>query len=119
MFHVEILRVKQMTDREDRVKKLQHDNLSQYAQMGMAALLPGMVHAVELMQAQIDEFKAQLAAMQNGGMKPTTKHHVSPEGRARIAEAQKRRWAKAKKKTITRAAWKAEKQPAAQKAAVA
>jgi hypothetical protein len=34
--------------------------------MGMAALLPGMIHMLELMQKQVDDFRAQLAALQNG-----------------------------------------------------
>jgi len=40
-----------------------------YAQMGMAAMLPGMVHMLELMQAEVDNMRAQLAAMQNGAIR--------------------------------------------------
>jgi hypothetical protein len=36
-----------------------------YAQMGMAALLPGMQHMLELMQAQLDDFRRQLQGLQN------------------------------------------------------
>ena len=35
-----------------------------YEQMGIAALLPGMVHAVELMENQINQMRARLAALQ-------------------------------------------------------
>jgi hypothetical protein len=35
-----------------------------YAKMGMAAMLPGMVHMLELMQAEVDNFRTQLAALQ-------------------------------------------------------
>ena len=44
-----------------------------YVQMGIAALLPGMVHAVELMQGQINEMKARLAALQDGAAEPARK----------------------------------------------
>jgi hypothetical protein len=36
----------------------------EYAQMGMAAMLPGMVHMLELMQQQVDDFRTRLAALQ-------------------------------------------------------
>jgi|SRR5882672_4974940 len=35
-----------------------------YAQMGMAALLPGMQYMLERMQHQLDEFRSQLAVLQ-------------------------------------------------------
>lgn len=41
-----------------------NDETVSYAQMGMAAMLPGMVRMVELMQAQVDELRAQLGQMQ-------------------------------------------------------
>jgi hypothetical protein len=40
--------------------------MTTYEQMGMAALLPGMQFAIECMQRQLDEMRAQLAQMQNG-----------------------------------------------------
>jgi len=40
---------------------MKHDTeTSTYAQMGMAALLPGMQHMLTLMQAQLDEMRARL-----------------------------------------------------------
>jgi hypothetical protein len=36
-------------------------------------------------------------ALRNGIAKPATKRQISPEGRRRIIEAQRRRWAKQKK----------------------
>jgi hypothetical protein len=36
-------------------------------------------------------------ALRNGIVKPATKRQISPEGRRRIIEAQRRRWAKQKK----------------------
>lgn len=41
-----------------------NDETTNYAQMGMAALLPGMQHMVELMQAQLDSMREQLGVMQ-------------------------------------------------------
>jgi hypothetical protein len=38
-----------------------------YAEMGIAALLPGMQHMLTLMQGQLDEMRATLANLQNGG----------------------------------------------------
>jgi hypothetical protein len=46
-----------------------NDETVSYAQMGMAAMLPGMVRMVELMQAQVDELRAQLGQMQPPGKK--------------------------------------------------
>ena len=37
---------------------------STYAKMGMAAMLPGMVHMLELMQAEVDRFRSLLAEAQ-------------------------------------------------------
>lgn len=42
------------------------DEIKRYAASGMAAYLPGMVYMLELMQRQVDDFRAQLARMQNG-----------------------------------------------------
>jgi hypothetical protein len=41
--------------------------ISSYAQMGVAALLPGMQHMLTLMQVQLDEMRARLGLLQNGG----------------------------------------------------
>jgi hypothetical protein len=38
--------------------------MTDYTQMGMAALLPGMQYMIELMQAQLDEMRIKLAALQ-------------------------------------------------------
>lgn len=42
-----------------------------YTQMGMAALLPGMQYALDQMQKIVDDFREQLATLQNGGGKKT------------------------------------------------
>ncbi len=42
----------------------QPNHTLEYAQMGMAALLPGMVHMLELMQRQVDDFRERLTALQ-------------------------------------------------------
>ena len=39
---------------------------SDYAAMGMAAMIPGMQRAVEILQQQLDALRAALAASQNG-----------------------------------------------------
>jgi hypothetical protein len=36
-------------------------------------------------------------SVRNGHGKPAARRHISPEGRRRIVEAQRRRWAKQKK----------------------
>lgn len=72
-------------------KRTEDTDLNRYAQMGMAAMLPGMQLAVDFIQQKLDEMRAQLAMIQNGG--PLKKSRVSPEGSAAISEAQKRRWA--------------------------
>lgn len=48
------------------MKRIDDTKANMYAQMGMAALLPGFQYALELMQRQLDEFRATLAALQNG-----------------------------------------------------
>lgn len=45
------------------MKTKTNEEITNYAQMGMTALLPGMVHMLDMMQRQIDSFRAQL----NGG----------------------------------------------------
>ena len=108
--------------------------ITEYAAMGMAAMLPGMIHARELLDRRIQEMQAQLAALQSGGgakkqqqrdgtkiraywasMTPEERsaemtrrsmvgrRHISPEGRANIAEAQRKRWAKTKDARVARA----------------
>lgn len=64
--------------------------------MGMAAYLPGMQYALELMTKQLDDFRAQLSRLQNGDQ-PKPKRHISPEGAKAISDAQKKRWAKVKR----------------------
>jgi len=44
--------------------KTDDHELSKYAQMGLAALLPGMQRMIELMQHELDMMRAQLADMQ-------------------------------------------------------
>jgi hypothetical protein len=39
---------------------------TKYEQMGIAALLPGMTYAIEVMQKQVDEMRAQLTGSING-----------------------------------------------------
>lgn len=60
--------------------------------------------------AKIAELQKQLgrpsrrvasAGLENAG--PTRKHHISAEGRQRIREAQKKRWAAAKKQAQSKA----------------
>ncbi len=46
------------------MKATKNPETNRYATMGMAALLPGMVHMLELMQAEIDKFRNQLAQLQ-------------------------------------------------------
>jgi len=70
-----------------------------YAQMGMAALLPGMQHMIELMQAEFDELKQYLAGLQNSEPgkvgKPAGKSGWPDDPAERSAEM-KRRMAVAK-----------------------
>ena len=67
-----------------------------YAQMGIAALLPGMTHMVELMQGELDRMRAMLAGMQNGnGAKRPSRG--TDEYRAYDREAHRR--ARARKKS--------------------
>lgn len=80
-------------------RRHEDEQLNRYASMGMAAMLPGMQYAVELMQRNLDDMRAQLAAMQNGdgdrelaGMFAKPKR-LTPEGAAAISAAQKARWA--------------------------
>ena len=45
-------------------------NHATYEQMGIAALLPGMQHALEIIQGQIDHMRARLAELQGGEAAP-------------------------------------------------
>ena len=65
------------------------------------ALLGFQVQAAEL-EREIDQIKAQLkgrklASATAKGQLPHRTHHISAAGRARIAAAQRRRWAAAKR----------------------
>lgn len=48
----------------------QTSEFSRYTEMGMAALLPGMQHLIDRMQAELDDMRLQLAALQGGTAKP-------------------------------------------------
>jgi hypothetical protein len=69
----------------------------------LRAALFGLEHREREIQSQISEVKAllngRLATSPVLEKKPRKKkkHTISPEGRARIAEAQRRRWATKKK----------------------
>lgn len=66
--------------------KVTKNELSIYEQMGRAALVPGMQHMIELMQAQLDEFRRALGQLQEpvrrGPGRPKV-DHVDPEVRSR------------------------------------
>src|SRR5689334_15436999 len=77
------------------MKTTPKSELTQFATMGMAAMLPGLQYAVELMQKQLDEFRARLAALQNGRArvcKPPTAKRVNGivEYWARMTPAERR-----------------------------
>lgn len=68
----------------------------------LQAALLGYQQQLEVINAKIAELKRRLggrgavpAAV--GARPPQKKHRISPEGRARIAAAQRKRWAAAKK----------------------
>lgn len=44
----------------------QHRDNTTYTQMGMAALLPGMQHLIELMQGELDRMRTTLEQLQSG-----------------------------------------------------
>ena len=58
---------------------------NRYAAMGMAAMLPGLQYALELMQHQLDDFRAELARLQ-GGEAPRAKIG-RPKGSANKAKS--------------------------------
>jgi hypothetical protein len=101
---------------------LKNTETSKYAQMGMAALLPGMQYMIERMQEQLDEMRLHLAALQGApalaakaetrgsSWKSLTPEERSAEMKRRRAVAGSRkgaakRWAKMTKKQ--REEWKA------------
>lgn len=45
----------------------QVNTTTKYEQMGIAALLPGMTYAIELVQKQLDEMRGQLEVIMSGG----------------------------------------------------
>jgi hypothetical protein len=54
---------------------------NQYAQMGMAAMLPGMVHMLEIMQNEVDNMRTQLAALQGQAAMTSQPKRKKPVGR--------------------------------------
>jgi len=46
------------------MKQNDHDEITTYAQMGVAALIPGMQRMIELMQHELDMMRARLTGMQ-------------------------------------------------------
>ena len=67
----------------------------------LEAALIGYQHQLELLNAKIADIKKRLgvngAGRSAATASPAKKHQISPEGRARIAAAQKKRWAAAKR----------------------
>jgi len=70
----------------------------------LQAALVGYQHQLDEINAKIAELRRRLgggrttsAAPSSGGSGNQKKHRISAEGRARIAAAQRRRWAAAKK----------------------
>jgi len=70
----------------------------------LAAALIGYQHQLEQIDAKIAGIRAQLGhapaspASPAAASGPRPKRHISAEGRARIAAAQRARWAKSRKK---------------------
>ena len=70
----------------------------------LQAALVGYQRQLEEIQAKMSELRRRLGTRTNGSIavktvrtQPRRKHRMSAEGRARIAAAQRARWAKAKK----------------------
>jgi len=68
----------------------------------LKAALIGYQQQLAYINAQIDQLRRKLAKAPmieflGGPATQVRKHHVSPEGRARIAAAQRRRWAAVRK----------------------
>jgi hypothetical protein len=93
------------------------DEVRTYAQMGMAAMLPGMEYALELMQRQIDEIRARLAELQEADRSarnaPAPKRARPTGGWPEEAAARKREMAR--RMTVARAKAKGEKISQAQR----
>jgi len=71
----------------------------------LTAALVGYQSRLAAVNARIKELREYLAAhTPSAGVPLRKKHNVSPEGRARIAAAQRRRWAKAKARSVNPAA---------------
>jgi hypothetical protein len=71
----------------------------------LTAALRGFQHQASEIQSRIDDITRRLGgnrlaassvSSQGAQRRPQRTHRISPEGRARIAAAQKRRWAQAK-----------------------
>ncbi len=70
----------------------------------MGAALVGYQSRLDEVNAKIKELREQLAGLTAPAAdrsEPPQKHYLSAEGRARIAAAQRRRWAKAREVTPT------------------
>jgi hypothetical protein len=67
----------------------------------LRAALIGYQQQLDFVNSQIDQLRRKLGKTPVspllGDAAQTRKHHVSPEGRARIAAAQRRRWAAVRK----------------------
>jgi hypothetical protein len=67
----------------------------------LRAALVGYQQRLDFVNSQIDQLRRKLGKTPGvpmiGAAALPRKHHVSPEGRARIAAAQRRRWAAARK----------------------
>lgn len=57
---------------------MKDDEIQKYEQFGIAAMLPGMVRAVELLQAQIDDMRARLEGLQIGNTKSAKRRGRPP-----------------------------------------
>jgi hypothetical protein len=64
---------------------------STYTQMGMAALLPGMVHVLDIVQREVDGLREQLAALQGHKKLGRPPKSAAPIGNTIVA-APKRGW---------------------------
>ena len=70
----------------------------------MRMALVGYQREQERIQAAIADLRKKLRETLGGGAKELRRHRISAEGRARIADAQKKRWAEIKRKTTAGAA---------------
>ena len=65
------------------MKRTDNQNAS-YAQMGMAATLPGLIRALEIVQQHVDELQAQLGQRQPAGKKLGRTSKADLEQRAQL-----------------------------------